>query len=110
MTETPDKDRAQKALKMTLAGVLGQVGWLTILVVSVAIVAGLWVDAQFQTQPVFTLVFVLASVPITLYLMFRLVLSVAPKIKITTHQAIGAQKDQEEGTEGGEHPRAENAP
>lgn len=110
MTEMPDKDRAIKALKMTLAGIIGQVGCLTILIIAIALGAGLWLDNQFQTRPIFTLVLVLASVPVTLFIMFKVVLSVAPKIQVSANQAVGAKKIQEEEPEGGKHPGNQDTP
>jgi magnesium-transporting ATPase (P-type) len=104
MTGTPDRDRADTALKMTLAGVIGQVGCLTLAIIAVALFAGLWLDNQFHTRPIFTLVLVLASVPVTLYLMFRIVLTVAPKIQMSTDQLVGSTNKEEEEPEGGEHP------
>jgi signal transduction histidine kinase len=96
----PDKDRAERALKVALVGVVGQVGCLTLLIISVALIAGLWLDNQFQTRPLFALVFVLASVPLTLYLMFRVVLSFAPRIQTLSLDAVG--KTQEEESKSGE--------
>jgi hypothetical protein len=100
---TPDKDRAEQALKMALVGVVGQVGCLTLLIISVALIAGLWLDNQFQTRPLFALVFVLASVPLTLYLMFRVVLSFAPRIQMLSLDAVGTIQE-EEPKSGGDIP------
>jgi len=108
MTGTPDKDRADTALKMTLAGVIGQVGCLTLIIIAVALIAGLWLDTQLHTRPIFTLILVLASVPLTLYLMFRIVLSVAPKIQMSTDQLIRSSKTEQEEPEVGEHPGDQN--
>ena len=99
---TPDKDRAERALTMALVGVIGQVGCLTLLIISVALIAGLWLDNQFQTRPLFALIFVLASVPLTIYLMFRVVLSFAPRIQALTAGAL--ETEFEEEPEGGEDP------
>jgi magnesium-transporting ATPase (P-type) len=108
MTGTPDKDRADTALKMTLAGVIGQVGCLTLAIIVVALFAGLWLDNQFHTRPIFTLVLVLASVPLTLYLMFRIVLSVAPKIQVNTDRLVKSSKTEEEEPEVGEQSGNQN--
>ena len=108
MTGTPDKDRADTALKMTLAGVIGQVGCLTLAIIAVALFAGLWLDNQFHTRPIFTLVLVLASVPLTLYLMFRIVLTVAPKIQVNTEQLVSSSKTEEEEPEVGEQSGDQN--
>jgi hypothetical protein len=62
-TGSADKDLAQQALKLTLAGVIGQVGCLTLVIIGIALGAGLWLDSQFQTRPIITLALVIASVP-----------------------------------------------
>lgn len=99
-TGSADKDRTQQALKMTLAGVIGQVGCLTLVVIGIALGAGLWLDTQFGTRPIITLVLVIASVPLTLFLMFRVVLSLAPKLELTadTTEAVFTG-DEDETTE-----------
>ncbi len=84
-------------LNMTIAGVVGQVGCLTLVVIFVALFAGLWLDKLFDTKPVFTLMLMLGSVPLTLYLMFRLVKMATSKIKpMQTHSS---QEDPNRGTE-----------
>ena len=103
--QASDKDRAKQALRMTLAGVVGQVGCLTLVIIAVALAAGLWLDSQFGTKPILTLVLLLASVPVTLFLMFRIVLSLAPKINLTAEELTkGTQQEPQEEPEGGEHP------
>jgi hypothetical protein len=87
---------------MALVGVIGQVGCLTLVIILAALVAGLWLDNQFQTRPLFALVLVLASVPITIFLMFRVVLSFAPRIQAMSTQAV--EIDKEEEPEGGDDP------
>lgn len=98
--QAPDKDRAQRALNMALAGVVGQVGCLTLIVIAVALIAGLWLDNRFHTRPLFALILLLGSVPVTLYLMFRVVLAFAPRIEAYTAQATTAEVEEE--IEGGE--------
>ncbi len=85
---------------ITMAGVVGQVGCLTLAIIAAALFGGLWLDSQFDTKPLFALVLVLASVPLTLYLMFRVVLSLAPKIQLSVDKAV--EKSDEEKTEVGE--------
>jgi magnesium-transporting ATPase (P-type) len=84
---TPERRRADQTLIMVLAGVLGQIGCLTLVIILVALVAGLWLDNQFHTRPLFLLGLVLGSIPLTLYLMFRIVLAVAPRIQAATARA-----------------------
>ena len=90
--KAPDKERAERALKMTLAGIIGQVGCLTLIIIGIALGAGLWLDSQFDTRPLFALILVLASVPVTLYLMFRIVLSVAPKLQMSAEESVQSRE------------------
>jgi magnesium-transporting ATPase (P-type) len=102
---TPEQDRSKQALMMALLGVIGQVGCLTLVIILVALFAGLWLDNQFHTRPLFALILVLASVPVTLFLMFRIVLSFGPRIQELSRQTI--QSSREENLEDGELPRDE---
>ncbi len=48
---------------------VGQMGCLTILVIALSVLAGFWLDNTFHTKPVFTLVLLLAGVPVSVMLM-----------------------------------------
>lgn len=66
--------RSARIRNLTLAGIAAQAGCLIILMVMVALFAGLWLDAQFGRRGPFTIGLVVLSVPITLYVVFRLVM------------------------------------
>ncbi len=59
---------------LALVGIAGQAGCLTLVVVVVALIAGLWLDRQLGSRPVMTLVMIGASVPVSVILMLRMVL------------------------------------
>jgi hypothetical protein len=63
----------QADVAFVTASLLAQVGCFTVLIVAVAIAGGLWLDGQFDTKPLFTVLFVLGSVPITFYFLIRTV-------------------------------------
>jgi len=94
-SRAPELERTRQALKMALLGVIGQVGCLTLLIILIALVAGLWLDGQFHTRPLFTLILVLASVPVTLFVMFRLVLSIAPRLQVPAGAGSATQEKAE---------------
>ena len=102
--QKPDVDSGIGSRQVAIAGILGQVGCLTLIVIAGALVAGLWLDNFFDTRPLFTLILILASVPVTIYLMIRIVLSFAPKLE--TMAAEGSKKATQEENQVGEH-RAE---
>jgi F0F1-type ATP synthase assembly protein I len=79
--EKQGKDRFRYAMNLTLASIAGQVGCLTLVIIFVALFAGLWLDRYLDTKPLFTIVFLIGSVPVTLFLMFRVVRAATSRIK-----------------------------
>ncbi|HET7010597.1 MAG TPA: AtpZ/AtpI family protein [Anaerolineales bacterium] len=55
-------------------------GCLTAVATLVALFAGLWLDARLGTRPMFTLTFVLGSIPLSLVVMVWFVLRNARKV------------------------------
>jgi hypothetical protein len=66
---------------LALASVAGQAGCLTVALVFMALFAGLFLDSRLDTHPVFTIGLVIASVPLSLYAMVRMMLSSVAAIK-----------------------------
>ncbi len=76
-----EPSRRQKILNLTLASVTAQVGCVTLVVVLAAIFAGMWLDNRFATRPWFTVGLLIASIPLSLGLMFWIVRLAVSKIK-----------------------------
>lgn len=95
-TDEQDKDRRQRAYNLTLASVAGQVGCLTLVVIFAALFMGLWLDKYFGSKPLFTLVLMIASVPLTLILMFKLVTAATKRIKTDQPTHAGGRLEEEE--------------
>lgn len=99
---TQDPDQIQAGVAFVAASVLAQVGCLTLLLIGIAIGAGLWLDAQFDSRPIITVILVLASVPLTFYLVIRLVLrgtsNLQRKSNLKTNQVVIEEE------QGGENP------
>ena len=96
--DQPDKQGAARSLNLTLAVVTGQVGCVTLLIIFVALFLGRWLDKQFDTSPLITIVLMIASVPVTLVVMFWVVRSVTrryasyPTVKSQTSEE-GVDRD-----------------
>lgn len=97
--EKKDKDRFQYAMNLTLASIAGQVGCLTLVIIFVALFAGLWLDRYFDTRPLFTIVLLIGSVPVTLFLMFRVVKAATGRIKPVQENKINhtVEEDSDRG-------------
>lgn len=63
-----DGDRGNR-FNTLLIVLIGQMGCLTLVVIALSVLAGLWLDNTFHTKPIFTLVFLLAGVPVSVILM-----------------------------------------
>ncbi len=74
-------DRRQYTLNLALATVAGQVGFVTLAIIGLALIGGLALDNQFNTRPMFTVLLMIASVPVTVVLMFRIVRAATSRIK-----------------------------
>ena len=76
----PDKkgqDEFRTAVTMTVIWVAG----LTLVIIFAALFAGLWLDKILASKPLFTIVFMLISIPVTLFLTFRVVRSATARIQ-----------------------------
>ncbi len=89
MRKDPSQEPQSPDLPLALAGLLGQVGCVTLIVIFAALGIGLWLDSQFGSRPVFTLILVLGSVPVTIYLMVRIVLTGMARIQSRAKRGSG---------------------
>lgn len=93
--EKTSPDRSQYAFNITIAAVAGQVGCLTALIVIVALVAGLWLDSQFDTRPMFTVGLMIVSVPLTLVVMFWVVRKATRHMRTNDNQKSKTPEEEE---------------
>jgi F0F1-type ATP synthase assembly protein I len=66
-------EAAQASLELAFK-VIAQIGLLTLAVVVVAIFGGLWLDRVLSTKPLFTILLILGSFPVSLYIIYRVAL------------------------------------
>ena len=86
--ETRSNDR----FNTLLATVVGQVGCFTPLIILGALFAGLWLDRQFETKPLFTILFIVGSAPVSIYILYRIVRTATSKLKID-NQVKNSEED-----------------
>jgi len=70
-----NNDQKQIAQTALMAGVVGQVGCATVIVIAVALGAGFLLDRYLDTRPIFTIIFLIGSVPVTLYTIVRVTMT-----------------------------------
>ncbi|MCD6400563.1 MAG: AtpZ/AtpI family protein [Anaerolineales bacterium] len=101
--ERPENDRKKQTLNLTIAAVVSQVGCITLIIIIAMLIGGLWLDAQFATKPLFTILLMVISVPITLVLMVFVVRKATQKMDLPNPKKVEmddnpAQEDKTRGT------------
>lgn len=71
----------QNALNMTIIGLVGQVGCLTLVILLLAVFLGLWLDTLLGTRPWITIGMLFLSIPISLAVMFFVTRTTTDKLK-----------------------------
>lgn len=61
-----------KTFNTVVIVMVGQIGCLTLAVILASLFAGLWLDRTFATKPLFTLILMLAGIPISVVVMLVL--------------------------------------
>ena len=83
----------RNAFNLTIIGVFGQVGFLTLFIIVLALLGGLWLDRMFDSKPLFTIILMIASVPVSLVLMYKVVMWATSRIKPTEKKTPIPQED-----------------
>jgi F0F1-type ATP synthase assembly protein I len=87
-----NQDPKQVNLAALMATVVGQVGCLVVIIIGLAMGAGVLLDKFLGTRAIFTVIFMVGSVPVALYLTVRMSLTAVAR----TQQAIDDKKAEEE--------------
>ena len=87
-----DQEQKQQINIMSLiAGVMGQVGCLNIVIVGVALGAGILLDRLLGTKAIFTVLLTVGSVPVALYLTVRVAMTASARVQ----EQFNSQKTEE---------------
>jgi len=79
------KSLSQSIVTRYLVFVAIQVGCFTFVIVFVALLVGLWLDRFFQSNGLLVILIILASVPLTWFIVWRLVKQAKKHIKGSSH-------------------------
>ncbi|MEN9564417.1 MAG: hypothetical protein RIR73_2661 [Chloroflexota bacterium] len=70
MTQSELEEKRKKMVYSLLFVIIGQVGFITLVVLFSLVWGGVWLDNYFGTKPVITFVLSLAGIPLSVFLMF----------------------------------------
>lgn len=75
------KTNRQKLINLSIVGLISQVGLLTVGIIVVALIGGIYLDNRLGTKPWFTIGLILGSVPVSLVAMVLIAKAMVKKIK-----------------------------
>jgi magnesium-transporting ATPase (P-type) len=87
------KNQQQINTNALLASVVGQVGCLIVFIVFIALGAGLALDKFLGTKAIFTVLLMVGSVPVALYLTVRLSLTAVNRAQIKLQESEETEED-----------------
>lgn len=92
------KKQQQINTNALLASVVGQVGCLIVFIVFVALGAGMALDKFLGTRAIFTVLLMVGSVPVALYLTVRMSLTAVTRSQMKLEEETNENKTEEDTT------------
>jgi len=80
------RQKSDRAFNITLTTVVVQVGCFTPVIILGGLFLGLWLDRVLGKSPLFTIIFILASMPVALVVLFAIVRAATKRLKLETKQ------------------------
>ena len=78
-----------------LAGVIGQVGCVVVIIIGLALGAGVLLDRFLETRAIFTVLFMVGSVPVALYLTVRISMTAVSRAQKNFEEKENADQAEE---------------
>jgi len=97
--DEPQKSQAQRSANLAAAGLAGQIGCAVPAIILGSVLLGLWLDKTFETGQIITLIMVLGSLPVSIYLTFRLAMRAVNEINQSMRPTSSAKSDPPEEDE-----------
>lgn len=94
LSEPPKKNRTVNNLAVYSIG--GQIGCATLAIVLLSLFIGIGLDKLLGTKPVFTLIFVLGSAPLSLFLTYKMAMRAVKNINPQAPTATQPKQVEEE--------------
>lgn len=101
----PEKDPKgplQTNVNFSAAGLAGQIGCVVPAIILAAVLGGLWLDKTFDTNRIFTLILLLASLPLSIYLTFALAMRTVKSMNANLKPPATAKPSQPKEDETGD--------
>jgi len=92
-------NKKQRTINVIIAILVAQVGLISLVIILAALFGGMWLDNQFGTRSTYTIIFLLASVPVSLLTMLMIARSTIKKIRAEASRPKFAEEQNRIGTD-----------
>ena len=82
--EKPRPETDPTSLYVLAVGVVGQVGCFLTIVIGAAVLLGLFLDRQFDSEPTFLFIFLLGSIPFNLWAIYKYTQMKAKSLQVSS--------------------------
>ena len=74
------REVSQQTAQIAAVFAVGQSGCVMLVVTLAALAIGLWLDTHFGSKPLFALVFICGSIPLSMFLLWRIAMSISRRV------------------------------
>ncbi len=92
-------NRKQRTINVLIAILVAQVGLVSLAIILAALFGGMWLDSRMGTRATYTIILLLASVPVSLLSMLMIARSTIKKIRADTSRPKLAEEQNRIGTD-----------
>ncbi len=80
MAEENSFEKPKNSFGVTLVAIVSIGGFLTLGIVILALLLGLWIDQTLNVKPLFTILFMVISAPLSIFVMYRVATTAIAKM------------------------------
>ncbi len=92
-------NKKQRTINVLIAVLVAQIGVVTLIIILAALFGGMWLDNQLGTRATYTIILLLASIPISVIVMLLIARSTIKKIRADASKPILAEEQNRIGTD-----------
>ena len=92
-------NKKQRTINVLIAVLVAQIGVITLIIILAALFGGMWLDNRLETKTTYTIILLLASVPVSVFVMLLIARSTIKKIRADASRPKFAEEQNRIGTD-----------
>ena len=92
-------NKKQRTINVLIAVLVAQIGVITLIIILAALFGGMWLDNRLETKTTYTIILLLGSVPVSVFVMLLIARSTIKKIRADASRPKFAEEQNRIGTD-----------